>query len=202
MKLPLLALLAATSLASADTPGILPNPSFEKSLENRPKGWRVFLTPDEAKGVFYVADGQEGTTTHTGAAALVFSFPENPDVAQAVWMADPTHGGAEVSPGAYSCAFWVRAENLPPGFHVWVSVVGYDADGKRVGEIGRSEYLNSGHLEDSAWTQIRFSFDVTAESGVARVAPSVVLKTQPSGAPTPAPADLGVWVDDLQITRQ
>jgi hypothetical protein len=195
-----LALFAAAQLASAD--GILPNPSFETTTANRPKGWRVFLSPDTAKGEFFLQSGQEGTDTHTGAAALLFSFPEETDVAQAMWMADPTYGGGEATPGRYVGTFWTRAENLPPGFHLWVSVVGYGANGQRISEAGRSEYLTAKQLEGDTWTQIRFSFDVPSDSGITRLAPSVVLKAQPSGAAAPAPTDLRVWVDDLQITRE
>lgn len=199
---PLVAALLAIPAAAAETGGLLPNPSFEKSVENRPKGWRVFLTPPEARGVFYVTDGQEGLDAHTGAASLLFSFPEGAEMAQAVWMADPAHGGAEASPGRYICSFWIRAENLASGFHAWVSVVGYGEDGKRIGEVGRSEYLDAKVLEGGSWTQVRFSFDVTSESGTVRVAPSVVLKAQTTGLPAPAPADLRVWIDDLQISKE
>lgn len=195
-----LALLAAARIAAAD--GILPNPSFEKSVEDRPKGWRVFLTPEEVRGTFYVASGQEGKDTRTGAAALLFSFPDGADLAQGAWMADPAHGGGDASPGGYFCSFWIRAENLPEGFHAWVSIVGYDLEGKRIGEVARSEYLSGKNLTGDSWTQIRFSFDVAEESKITRLAPSVILKAQPSGDPASAPADLRVWVDDLQITKE
>lgn len=194
-------LLLLVTLQTAVADGILPNPSFEKSIENRPKGWRVFLTPEEAKGIFYTSAGQEGKDTHTGSAALLFSFPDGADLAQAVWMADPVHGGGEANSGRYAGTFWIRVENLPEGFHAWVSVVGYGADGNRIGEVGRSEYLDAKSLSET-WTQARFSFEVAPESGVVRLAPSVVLKAQPSGEPAPTPPDLGVWVDDLQVTKE
>lgn len=202
MKKLLFPLAALAGLHAAAADGILPNPSFEKSVEDRPRGWRVFLTPDEARGVFYTSSGEEGKDTRTGTAALLFSFPDGADLAQAVWMADPVYGGAEVGPGRYVGTFWIRSESLPNGFHAWVSVVGYGADGKRIGEIGRSEYLDAKTIEERNWTQARFSFEVTSESGVARLAPSVVLKGQPNGGPAPAPADLRVWVDDLQISKE
>ncbi len=197
----LLATATAATFAADPEGGILPNPSFEKSSGERPRGWQVFLTPaqEPAPGAFFVAHGQEGTDTHSGASALLFSFPDSMEIAQAMWMADPTYGGASVEPGHYVCSFWTRTENLPPQFHLWVSIVGFGADGKRIGEVGRSEYLDAKKLDEGTWSQIRFPLEVTPGSGITRLAPTVVLKAQPSGDPVTASPDLRVLVDDLQI---
>jgi len=196
--LPLLLLLTCPALAQEG--GLLPNASFETTAEDRPKGWRVFLNPESASGDFYIVSGQEGIETHTGSAALQFHFPSGADIIQATWMADPKYGGAAVTPKEYTCSFWIRGEDLPPDNHVWVSVVGYGADGKRTGELGRSDYLTRKDLQNGAWTQVRFRFPVTDDSGVARVAPSVVFKANPGGTMAPASPEARVIVDDLQIT--
>lgn len=195
----LLLLLSCPALAGED--GILPNPSFETSMEGRPKGWRVFLVPETVTGEFYISSGEEGVKTHTGSSALQFHFPENMEVAQATWMADPKFGGGAVDPGEYTCAFWIRGGELPPEAHVWVSVVGYDEAGKRTGELGRSEYLTRKILQDDAWTQIRFRFPVSTDSGTTRVAPVVVFKSNPAGTPVPASEAMRVMLDDLQIAH-
>lgn len=180
---------------------ILPNPSFEITTEGRPKGWRPFVTPSEATGEFFVADGKEGETVRTGISALQIHFPEAAEVSQVVWLSDPIYGGAPVEPGRYSCAFWVKSEDLRPGFHVWISIVGYAEDKTRVDELERSEYLTSKELPDGAWTRVRFTFEVP-ESGVTRIAPSLVFKTDPKSTRNTVTPSTRVIVDDLEIVRE
>lgn len=198
--LPLTALLAVHA-ALADTDTALPNPSFEKTTENRPKGWRVFLTPPEAEGAFFVADGQEGKDTHTGAAAIQISFPNGADVAQATWMADPIYGGMAVEPGRYSCSFWIQAEDLQPGFHAWVVITAYAENNSRISELGRSGYLTAKELTADGWANIRFSFEVPADQSVTRIAPSLVFKTAPDSSINPVPGSMRIRVDDLEIQK-
>lgn len=198
-------LLASLTTAQAEGPdGILANPSFEDTAKagDRPKGWQVFTTPSDVKGAFFISDGQEGEETHTGAAALLFSFPDAPAVAQALWMALPKYGGAEISSGDYTCSFWIRGKNIPPGFHTWVSLVGYNGEGERVDELARSDYIDVDRFNGSEWTQVSFPFTIPADSPVVLVAPSVIFKSQPSGDPFPVPGDLRVMVDDLQIQKK
>jgi hypothetical protein len=192
------ALLAWPCLALA-ADGLLPNPSFEEMAEGRPAGFRVFPNPPEAQGDFYILDGTEGDTTHTGRRALQFHFPDGAELAQAAWIADAVRGGCEVRPGAYSCSFWIKTERMLPGFHVWVSLTGY-GDGKQpVDKIARSEYLRFGQAHDGEWQKVEFNFDIKPEDGIQRVAPSVIFKTSPDALVEHVPPDTRILVDDLQI---
>lgn len=198
---PLAVALCLAFTAHAQEVGLLPNASFETAIEDRPKGWRVFPSPPETTGEFYVADGTEGQTTRTGIGALQFFFPEGGDIAQCVWMADPIHGGVALEPGRYSCSFWVKAEDLQEGFHTWLSIIGFGPDNARIGDIGRSDYLDSQDLLHDEWTRVRFSFEVTPESGVARVAPTVVFKTNANASVNPVPPTTRVIYDDVELTK-
>lgn len=199
---PLLCLIALASPCPAQSESsLLPNPSFETVTEGRPKGWRVFLTPPETTGQFFVSAGSEGGETRTGAAALRFSFPDGAELSQAIWMADPTYGGMAVETGRYTCSFWIKAEDLQAGFHTWVVVTGYGEDKSRVGELGRSGYLTAKDLSSGEWTSVRFSFEVP-EEGVARIAPSLIFKTDPSSSVNPVPGTMQILVDDLVILRE
>ncbi len=195
-------LLTSAILGHTQGGNILPNPSFENTTEGRPTGWRPFTTPPDVKGELFVVDGQEGETTRTGIGALQIHFPEEAEISQVAWISDPVHGGARVEPGRYFCAFWVKSEDLRPGFHLWVSLVGYAEDQSRVDEIERSEYLTSKELHEGEWTRIRFPFEVLPESGVARVAPVLVFKTEQKSSITMVTPSTRVIVDDLEIVKE
>lgn len=185
----------------AQDAGLLPNSSFEKSFEGRPKGWRLFSTPPEVKGEFYVTDGKEGQETHTGANALQFRFPDGAELAQCVWMADPVYAGIAVEPGRYSCSFWIKAEELSEGFHVWIAVTGYGPDNTRTGEIGRSDYLRGKDLPSGDWTKIRFSFEIPPD-GVSRIGLSTIFKTNPNSSINPVTPATRILVDDIEIAKE
>ncbi len=198
---PTLLLLLLASIAGAQDAGLLPNPSFETSIESRPKGWRVFPSPSDAVGEFYVTNGTEGETTRTGISALQFHFPRGGELSQCAWMADPVYGGVAVEPGRYSCSFWVKAVDLEPGAHTWLSIVGFGPDNARTGEIARSDYLAAKDFQGADWTRVRFSFEILPDGGVARVAPTVVFKTQPDSSVNAVPAATRVIYDDLELTK-
>jgi len=198
----LLALTGAVVLSSAfakDNTGLLPNASFEINAEGRPTGWRIFHNPENAKGDFFISAGNEGEDTHTGAAALQFRFAEGTDLLQSVWMADPNYGGMAVESGTYSCTFWIKASNLLEGFHTWVSIVGYDANKERTGELGRSSYLGKQDLTNATWTPDRFTFNVP--EGVTRIGLSVVFKTHPNASMNPVPPTTQILIDDILIEK-
>ena len=180
--------------------GLLPNPSFEQVADGRPEGFRNFLSPaGTPPGDNFVLDGMEGDTTHTGRRALQFHFPDGAEIIQSVWMADARPGGCRLEPGSYTCSFWVKAEGMLEGFHLWVTVWQLDADNKKAGQAGRSGYLRASDLLPAGWKQISFDFDVA--DGPVSVAPSVTFKTSPDGLVRPVPADTRLWVDDLQIVK-
>lgn len=194
-----LGLLLALSSAFAASEGLLPDPSFEEMADARPVGFRVFPSPSDVQGDFYILEGMEGDTTHTGRRALQFHFPEGAEVSQTAWTADPARGGCAVQPGSYTCSFWVKAEGMQTGFHVWVAIAGY-GDGKQpIDKVARSEYLTVGKLPPGEWQRVEFNFDISPESGVQRVAPTVVFKTNPDGSVNLVTPDTRVLVDDLQI---
>jgi len=180
----------------------LPNPSFEQPAEGRPKGWRMFPSPEEAAGEFFVSAGQEGSDTHTGACALQFKFPQETSVSQCVWMADPVYGGMAAAPGRYSASFWIKAEDLRTGFHTWVVITGFTAENKRIDELGRSDYLGTKDLPHGEWTRVSFSFDIPEGLPVARLAPSVIFKTSPDSSINLVPQETRILVDDLYIEKK
>ncbi len=206
MKLTVTSAAVGTILALAfpakAVDGLLPNPSFEEMTAGRPLGFRVFPSPDDAQGDFYVLEGTEGDTTHTGRRALQFHFPEGADIAQVAWTADPATGGCVVQTGGYKCSFWIKAEGMRPGFHVWVAANGYGEGKKPLEKIARSEYLNAAELANGDWKRVEFTFDVLTEGGIQRVAPSVVFKTSPDALIEHVPSDTRILVDDLQIEAQ
>lgn len=194
------ALFALLLPLKAQETGLLPNSSFEKSFEGRPKGWRLFTTPPEVKGDYYVTDGKEGEDTHSGRNALQFLFPDGAELAQCVWMADPVHAGIAVEPGRYSCSFWIKSQDLAEEAHVWIAITGYGADNSRTGELARSDYLRNKHLPAGDWTKIRFSFEIP--DGVSRVGLSVIFKTNPNASINPVTPATRVLVDDIEILRE
>lgn len=191
--------LLALTLPAIASDGLLPNPSFEEMTEGRPVGFRVFPSPDDAQGDFYILDGTEGDTTHTGRRALQFHFPEGADISQVAWTADPASGGCVAQTGSYTCSFWIKAEGMRAGFHVWVAVNGYGEGRKLLEKIGRSEYLNSAKFTNGDWQRVEFTFDVFTQDGVQRLAPSVVFKTSPDALAKSVPPETRIFVDDLQI---
>ena len=196
-------MLLCSSLSASLTAGegLLPNWSFETAAGERPRGWRMFTTPQGLDGDFYVTDGESGRDTHSGRRALQFRFPAGASLSQAVWMCDPRHGGIEASPGSYSCAFWIKSGYLSDGFHAWVSVTGFDRDGQRIDEIARSDYLGAAALPAGSWNQVQFEFELTSDGAVAYLAPAVVFKTSPDGSANAVPADFRILVDDLVLER-
>lgn len=193
------AALLALSCAAVAADGLLPNPSFEEMTGGRPVGFRVFPSPPEAQGDFYILDGAEGDTTHTGRRALQFHFPEGAEISQTAWAADPVQGGCVVQSGTYTCSFWIKAEGMQPGFHVWVSLTGYGDGRQAVEKVARSEYLNVGKVNDAGWQRVEFTFDVHTEDGIQRLAPSVIFKTSPDALIKHVPPETRILVDDLQI---
>ncbi len=204
----LLPTLISTVLAVSLSPlaaedGLLPNPSFEQVSEGRPTGFRNFLSPPEApSGDNFVLDGMEGDMTHTGQRALQFHFPDGAEIIQSAWIADPRLGVCQLEPGSYVCSFWVKAENMIEGFHVWVTLTELGADNKKAGEIGRSDYVRRSDLLSTDWTQFSFTFQVPDQDGAASVAPSVIFKTSPEAQIRLVPADTRILVDDLQIVKE
>lgn len=196
----LVLLASLTPVVAAD--GLLPNPSFEEMADARPVGFRVFPNPPEVQGDFYILDGTEGDTTHTGRRALQFHFPEGAEISQTAWTADPARGGCAVQPGSYTCSFWIKAEGMQTGFHVWVALAGYGEGRQPIDKVARSEYLTVGKLPHGEWQRVEFNFDINPESGVQRVAPSVVFKTSPDATVNFVSPDTRVLVDDLQIEAQ
>lgn len=194
--------LLALSCPAVAVDGLLPNPSFEDMAEGRPVGFRVFPSPAEVQGDFYILDGTEGDTTRTGRRALQFHFPEGAEIAQAAWMADPVQGGCAIQPGTYTCSFWIKAEGMLPGFHVWVALTGYGDGRQTVEKVGRSEYLSFGKLPEGEWKRVEFTVNILPEDPIQRLAPSVVFKTNPDASINLVPPDTRVLVDDLQIEAQ
>lgn len=199
--IPLVIFTALITSVSAQDTGVLPNSSFEVASEGRPKGWRMFTTPPEVNGDSFIVTQDEGTLTRTGFSAIQFHFPDGADLAQAVWMADPIYAGAVVEPGNYTCSFWIRAEDMQEHFHTWVSIVGYSAENARIDEIARSNYLQDKELGHGEWTQVRFDFDIPEDGSIARIAPSVILKTHPDHSVNPVPPGTRVIIDDLEIIK-
>lgn len=187
---------------AAEQPGLLPNSSFENAPDgNRPVGWAVFTTPDKLPGEFFVNADTAGAAARTGENALEFYFPGGEDVVQAVWMCDPKYAGMPVEPGLYRCTFWIKASGMEPGFHLWVSAVGFSAEGKRSDKVQRSEYLNGKKLPDGEWMESSFYFDIRPEDNIATIAPTIVFKTNPDGKPHPVSPATRILIDDLVIER-
>lgn len=204
MKLSILVPLvfALSFSARAQEAAALPNPSFEKTFEGRPKGWRFFSTPSGVAGEFYVDSAQEGVDSHGGSCALQFKFPSETEISQCVWMADPVHAGMPAGPGRFGASFWIKAEGLVDGFHAWVTITGFDSDNKRLEEIARSDYLQAKDLPEGEWSRVSFSFEIPEGSAVARIAPSVVFKTRPDSSPNTVPPSTRILVDDLEIEKR
>ena len=195
--------LGAALIAQADEQqGLLPNGSFEDSPDgSRPMGWHAFTTPDKVTGEFYLGPDAEGEAAHSGEHALQFYFPVGADLVQCAWMSDPDYVGMPVESGLYRCTFWVKATGLQPGFHLWLSAVGYDAQGTRSEKSQRSEYLNMNNLKNGEWVQSTFYFDVRPQDGITRVAMVAVFKTNPDGAAHPVPADMRILIDDIVVEK-
>lgn len=195
----LLPLLAAAALAQDE--GLLPNPSFESTDGERPTGFRIYTTPANTPGEFYIQDGAEGETTHSGKHAIQFYFPEGADIAQVVWTGQPRTGGTPIQPGRYNVKFWIKATELPKGFHVWLVLTGFASDGSRVGEIARSKYLFDKDLTQE-WQAVEFPFEITPEQNVTTVAASVVFKADPKNTVQNVTPNTRVMVDDIILTPQ
>lgn len=202
-------LLAVACLMAAHLPlmaedasaSLLPNASFENEWNGRPKGWNIFTTPSDAPGEFYLS-GEEGKShAHSGEHALQFYFPEGANIAQCLWIADPKYGGMPVEPGLYTCTFKIKGIDMQPGFHVWVSAVGFDADGKRVDKTQRSEYLKDRDLETEKWIESQFFFEVRPQDGIKTIAPVVVFKTSPDGGVNSVPPGTRILIDDVVIKQ-
>lgn len=197
----LLLTVFAASAPGLDDEGLLPNPSFETSADGGPSGFRMSTTPPDTPGDFYITEGSEGDTTHSGRAALQFRFPEGAAIAQAVWTGSPRLGGLKIEPGRYNVSFWIRAEEMLHGFHTWVALTGFASDGRRIMEFARSDYLTSTDLPPSEWKNISFSMEITPELGIDQIAPSVIFKTSPSGSVNQVPPETRILVDDIVLTE-
>ncbi|MGE9289444.1 MAG: hypothetical protein ACQKBT_00555, partial [Puniceicoccales bacterium] len=110
-------------------------------------------------------------------------------------------GGFPVEPGLYAATFWIKAIDLQPGNHLWVSAVGYDKNGKRSKKVQRSDYLNNRNLPDDEWVECEFFFDIREQDNISQIAPVVVFKTSPSGQAQPVPATTRILIDDLIIVE-
>lgn len=198
-----LLLVATSGTGFPAEENLMPNPSFETLVEERPRGWRTFVSPkEESTGEFLLIHDVDSDSVRSGVNALQFYFPQGADISQAVWMADPNHAGIDVEAGTFRAEFWIRARGMENAQHFWLSIVGFGPDGTRLGEIARSDYLRQDRLPENEWEQISFSFPIEPDSGVARIAPAFVFKTHPDATVNHVAGTTRLFVDDLSITKE
>jgi hypothetical protein len=197
----LLVLFFAAS-AHAESTNLLSNSSFEEiDSQGNPLGWKFHYSNGSVANGGCVTDGKAGEDTHSGVASLQFSFPENSNIDQAAWAADPKFVGIEVEPGHYTCSFWIKAKDMIDEFHVTVGISGFGSDNAYIKLITHSAYLWANDFPDDDWLRVTFPIEIPSEGGVARIAPNVGFKTSKAGTVSPVPATTRILVDDIEIIK-
>jgi hypothetical protein len=180
------------------------NPSFESlDAQNRPIGWRLLYSAGDRSifegttpPVLCVTGGKAGETTHTGSAALQFSFPKDTKLPErCTWSFDPVLSGIDLQPGLYEASVWVKttqgSEKLV--MELWdanVPVERYATGDQAIDQ----RVTEPGEIQKGKWVKLQLPFGIPASGSKVRLAVSFHVSELSH--------DSQLFVDDLEVVKK
>lgn len=178
--------------------------SFEDVETVAPFKWKSYVTPTNPDMVG-VSNGQEGVDSHTGTRALQYLSPAGGAVMQANWLPVSPLMSFESQAGTYTCSFWVKMHDLPPGAHLWLRISSETVApfaGRTDKDDIRSPFISPKTHPQDEWVPVEFEFTVAPGEAGQLFRPHFILKGNPSGTENEFSPEARLLIDDLVIDRK